>query len=260
MNIRNIKYVSVFSIILLFTIYQFLLSFNVIPYFLSGQDIYALLFLLLSLVLLFISIRIEDVSAKVSTKESNALLTVSGEETESLPSLKQVRGLNLFKYIIYLQGHLKDSTRIRELLERLLVIAAKLTRSARASIMLHNKKSNELSIYKTMGWESSEIELLKDTRIKPGEGIAGRVFLDQKPMLMNQIKTIGDFESKDKYKTHSFVSFPIFSGKEVIGVINLTEKKDDRYLKYEVDLLTFLLNETSIHLNYMMRLEKSIID
>ena len=67
MNIRNIKYVSVFSIILLFTIYQFLLSFNVIPYFLSGQDIYALLFLLLSLVLLFISIRIEDVSAKVST-------------------------------------------------------------------------------------------------------------------------------------------------------------------------------------------------
>jgi len=107
-----------------------------------------------------------------------------------------------------------------------------------------------------LGWNSSEIKLITKTKIKPGEGIAGRVFLDGKPVVMNETEGKREFGLKDKYKSNSFISLPVFSGNTIIGVLNLTEKENDTYSGHEIDMVNFIINEASLHLFYIMKTTK----
>jgi signal transduction protein with GAF and PtsI domain len=85
-------------------------------------------------------------------------------------------------------------------------------------------------------------------RSRPGEGIAGRVFLDGEPLLVNKATDKEDFDTRDKYKSKSFVSLPIYRGKNIVGVLNLTEKGEGIYSKGEIDLLKFIGDAVSLKL------------
>jgi transcriptional regulator with GAF, ATPase, and Fis domain len=149
---------------------------------------------------------------------------------------------------IGIQRYLTNITNQEELLNKFLVITVKLTNSDRASIMLHNRKKDELFIYKTIGWDTREIQLARKMKSKPGEGIAGRVFLDGEPLVVNKTTEKEDFDVKDKYKSKSFVSVPIYEGKNIVGVLNLTEKEDGAYTRGEIDLLRFISDIVALKL------------
>ncbi|UCB47350.1 MAG: GAF domain-containing protein [Spirochaetota bacterium] len=144
-----------------------------------------------------------------------------------------------------IQEYFKGSISESEILSKLLAAAAKITKSKRASILLYNGKMDELYIFKTMGWSKDEIKMLRGTKIQPGEGITGRVFLDGKPLIVNNIEKKTDFEPKDKYRSKSFVSVPILTDEAIIGVINLTEKESEIYSDKEMNILYFMINEIS---------------
>ena len=99
-----------------------------------------------------------------------------------------------------------------------------------------------------MGWKESEIRLVSNINIKPGEGIAGRVFLDEVPIIMNDAPKDTGYGVSHKYRSNSYVSFPVFSGDTIIGVLNLTEKENGNYSNKEVNILKFITTEASIHL------------
>jgi GAF domain-containing protein len=63
---------------------------------------------------------------------------------------------------------------------------------------------------------------------------------------MNQPDDRADFEPKDKYKSDSFACFPLVSGWETAGVLNLTEKENETYSQDEIDLVSFIIQEASL--------------
>jgi putative methionine-R-sulfoxide reductase with GAF domain len=115
--------------------------------------------------------------------------------------------------------------------------------------MLHDSRRDELFVYKTIGWESREIHLAKKMKSRPGEGIAGRVFLDGELLVVNKNSDKEDIDIKDKYKSKSFVSFPIFKGNSIIGVLNLTEKGDSSYTQNELDIIRYIIGVVALKLS-----------
>lgn len=92
MNRMKIGYITVFVIIVLLVIYQFLLSFNITTYFLSGQDIIVILILMLSVFFFFLLSSINSFLGTIpSFKENISLGLNTGEEVEGFPKLKQMK-------------------------------------------------------------------------------------------------------------------------------------------------------------------------
>lgn len=92
----------------------------------------------------------------------------------------------------------------------------------RASLMV--VEENEYLVIKAAKGLSNEI--IKNTRIKIGEGISGSVAQTGTPLLVENIETHPVFakNSDPKYATKSFLSIPLIYQNKAIGVINTIDK------------------------------------
>ncbi len=243
------KYVVIFVCVITLAAYQLLTSFNKLPYFFSAQDITVIILIIIAIFLISILVLLERITAVLPRGKENLYVRMQAEdEINEAPELRLKGGKDHSSFFIALQRYLKGISGINELMNKVLVASAKTTRSERASILIYDKKKNELYIYRTLGWKRSEISLASDIHIKPGEGIAGRVFLDEVPIIMNGASEGKEYVVKHKYRSNSFISFPIFSGNTIIGVLNLTEKENGNYSNQEVNIIKFITTEASIHL------------
>lgn len=248
MNTSKTKYIVPFALIFLLGIYQALLSFNYLPFVMGSEDIQVALFILIALYLLILSLDVQRVIRRTHDLKENIEIKLNPEKLEEIPYSESINNGNLCKFLIGIQNFFKKADSVDDALKKLLVAASRITHSGRASIMLHDVKKDELYIYKTLGWKSTEIRFVKNMRSKPGEGIAGRVFLDEKPLSVSGDEIADGMDFKEKYKTESFISLPLYSGSRVFGVINLTEKRDGPYGSNEKDILTFITNEVALKL------------
>ena len=248
MNTSRIKYVVLFVVVVLIALYRLLLSFDLLPYFASGEDITTVLLLCISIFLFFLSgIAVKNAKAIASMQESMSI-SIQTDDLDATLFAENLRDMAGYRLLIGLQRYITNITNEEELLNKYLFITVKLTHSERASIMLHDKKKDELFIFKTIGWETREIHMAKRMKSKPGEGIAGRVFLDGEPLLVNKATDKEEFDTRDKYKSKSFISLPIYRGRNIIGVLNLTEKEEGLYSKGEIDLLRFISDAVALKL------------
>ncbi|MFH1311880.1 MAG: HD domain-containing phosphohydrolase, partial [Candidatus Eisenbacteria bacterium] len=94
-----------------------------------------------------------------------------------------------------------------------------------ASLMLVDGESDDLYVSAAMGLDE---RIMKDARVKKGEGIAGWVAKTGTPVLIHDIDVDERFERKDRpqYETRSVISVPLKDGDKVIGVINVTNRID----------------------------------
>lgn len=92
------------------------------------------------------------------------------------------------------------------------------------SIMLTDELSNELTVKSAVGLDDN---IIKKTRIKFGDKIAGWVALEGKPLFIEDIESDERFgkESISQYTTKSLLSLPLKIDDRVIGVLNLNNKK-----------------------------------
>jgi len=117
------------------------------------------------------------------------------------------------------------------------------------SIMLLDEKTKELFIKKAMGFNG---EIVKKTRIKIGEGIAGWVAKTGEPLLIRDLskdKRFKQYKKKDvkRYTTDSLLSVPIRVGDKVIGVINVNNKKTKRVFgKHDLAVLAFIADQVGL--------------
>ena len=107
----------------------------------------------------------------------------------------------------------------------------------KVSIMLYNEEKKVLEIKQSVGIKDDIIDRI---HLQEGEKIDGDVYKNASPILvedMNKDKKFGR-NKKLRYKTSSFISVPLKLRDKVIGVLNITQKKD--YSPFdEQDLLTF---------------------
>ncbi|MGD0885994.1 MAG: GAF domain-containing protein [Thermodesulfovibrionales bacterium] len=92
------------------------------------------------------------------------------------------------------------------------------------SVMLADELVSELTIKSARGLDD---EVIKRTRIKIGDSIAGWVALQGKPLLVENIESDPRFRrnSISQYNTKSLISLPLIIEDKVIGVLNLNNKK-----------------------------------
>lgn len=248
MNTSKTKYIVPFVFIILLGIYHVLLSFNYLPFVIGSADIQVALFTLIAVYLLILSVDVQRMIRRTHDLKENIEIKLNPEKLEEIPFSESAINGNLCKFLIGIQNFIQKTETVDEVLKKLLVASARITHSGRASIMLYDEKHEELYVYKTLGWKSNEVRLAKRMRSKPGEGIAGRVFLDGKPFVMTGEMASETVDFKDKYKSESFISVPLLAGERMVGVLNLTEKRDGPYGPREKDILNFITNETSLKL------------
>jgi diguanylate cyclase (GGDEF)-like protein len=108
------------------------------------------------------------------------------------------------------------------LYEVILDTSVNLASAEKGSLMLADGESPYLTVKAAKGINR---RLLDEIKIRPGEGIAGKVFRDGLPVKVDDMeKNEWGFFSRPKYKTSSFISVPLKVGEKSIGVLNISDK------------------------------------
>ena len=137
----------------------------------------------------------------------------------------------------------------KTLLEVSLKQTMELLGAQRGSIFILKENGKDLTLKIARGLAIGEEEKMVK---KLGEGVVGRVAANKKPIFVTDIsrdERFLNYKSLGSYQTPSFICAPLLIKDKLIGVINISDKKDgDRFNANELQLLDFLSSQ--IALNY----------
>jgi diguanylate cyclase (GGDEF)-like protein len=110
-----------------------------------------------------------------------------------------------------------------ELFSIILEKSTQFLQAEQGSLMLLDEDRRELTVKAMKGLNKKIVELLK---IRPGEGISGKVLSTGSPMLVADIDADDRIlqEKRPRYKTRSFISIPLKLDNRIIGVLNIADK------------------------------------
>ncbi len=118
---------------------------------------------------------------------------------------------------------------LSELLDFFIGLVAEELSADRASLMLLDEQKNELRIAASRGLRD---EVVREIRVQVGEGIAGWVAKEGKPILVKDVNTdprvnkaISSFLSASYISSPIVLSIPILLQEKVMGVINVTNRR-----------------------------------
>jgi diguanylate cyclase (GGDEF)-like protein len=102
-----------------------------------------------------------------------------------------------------------------------------LLQSERASLLVLDEASNELILKAASGLAT---DVSKVDPIRVGEGVSGQVIDTGVPIIVTDLRHEGRTPAppERKYKTNSFISYPIIIGNRKVGVLNVTDKSGGR--------------------------------
>lgn len=127
--------------------------------------------------------------------------------------------------------------------------ACSIIHSDLASLMLINA-NNELYIIASKGLSE---KVKKETKMKIGEGIAGRVVSTGKYIFVENIETDVRFlrpNDEERYTSKSFISVPLKIKSKVIGVLNINSPKNKKQFNdRDLKLITILADQAAMRLD-----------
>ncbi|MFA5276017.1 MAG: GAF domain-containing protein [Candidatus Omnitrophota bacterium] len=135
---------------------------------------------------------------------------------------------------------------LEELLRLIVQVTAEIMNSKISSLMLLDPNTRELVVRAT---QSISEAYNKKGNIKLGDGIAGIVAKESKPIYVLDVKDDARYLNQDiarKEKLCSLASVPLTVKGRVIGVLNCYTSKKHKFSKQEQDLLTTLANQAAI--------------
>lgn len=153
---------------------------------------------------------------------------------------------------------LSNEVSMNDLFQLILSSALNQTNVARGSLMIMDEKNEELII---QAFEGIEDKIAKNVRIKIGEGIAGRVAKEGKPILVSNISDNPVYKNLSLHLPEkSFISYPLLAQetgeslsiplnikKKVIGVLNLTKPEGCKpFSEGDLHLLSILASQAAI--------------
>ncbi len=148
-----------------------------------------------------------------------------------------------------------SSTTQPDVLESLLDVVAEQTAADNLSVMLYDEEEGVLRIAASRGISE---KLVKRIRIKPGDKIAGWVFEERKPVILNQ-ETQQDSPFADLLKRPeivSAVSFPMIVRDRILGVLNVSHTDGDiRFADSDIEILGILCTQAALALENVRSFE-----
>ena len=152
-----------------------------------------------------------------------------------------------FSILQEITGSIAATDNINAVATLMLDLSMNYTSAEKGSLMLLNE-SEELYIFTSRG---INLKMADTYRVRMGEGIAGVVAQNRRPILVRDIEENGRFREcrRDRYKTKSFISCPIVSRKSLLGVININDKKENGpFTEDEFALLQIIATQAAVAL------------
>lgn len=144
---------------------------------------------------------------------------------------------------------------LTDVLESIVEFVADFMVSERVSIMLLDEKEEYLTIATAVGLDE---EIIRNTRIRKGEAIAGKVLEAKKALKIDDISYMkAEAEQFSKYK--AFISFPLMqaplkSQMNPLGIINVTNRFGDQpYTSLDLRNLDFIADTASVAINNQIK-------
>ncbi|MFZ5906107.1 MAG: diguanylate cyclase [Nitrospirota bacterium] len=134
------------------------------------------------------------------------------------------------------------------LYEAILDTSVRLAAAEKGSLMLIDGDESCLTVKAARGINR---RLLGEIRIREGEGIAGKVFREGMPLIVEDIESDEHISAKKrpKYKTGSFISIPLRIGDQTIGILNISDKiTGEVFSKDDLNLLRSFASYATIAL------------
>lgn len=129
-------------------------------------------------------------------------------------------------------------------------VSAELLMAERGSLLMFDEASDELTVQAAIGVKAHEMNTELSEKI--GERIAKNVLRSGRPLVVKDMHKVGILPSPAnwKYKTKSFISYPIIIGGRKIGVLNMADKTDgSAYDEFDLELLHTLAPQLAIALD-----------
>jgi PAS domain S-box-containing protein len=107
-----------------------------------------------------------------------------------------------------------------ELIQTIMDFACRVVKSEAASLLLLDEKTNELYFTVALGEKGDQV---KEIRLKVGEGIAGWVAKEKKPLIVNDVtldkRWTEKADEKTRFKTRAILAVPLMSKGKLLGVV-----------------------------------------
>ncbi len=135
---------------------------------------------------------------------------------------------------------------LEDILKLIVTVTAEIMDSKVCSLMLLDEKTKELTLKAT---QSMSDTYNKKPNLKLGEGIAGKVARENKPMAIYDISREIEYKYKDvaeKEGLSSLLSVPLAVKGKVIGVLNNYTAYPHKFTKDEINILTTVANQAAI--------------
>ncbi len=145
---------------------------------------------------------------------------------------------------------LTRTTDLDVLLNKIIKYAAIIVKAEAASILLLDKEKNELYFKAILGEKSKEV---KKYKVKVGEGIAGWVAQKGKSLIVDDVykdtRWVKKIDTSTKFKTKSLICVPLILDKEIMGVMEVINKKGKEcFDKNDEEILNSFANQVVIAL------------
>ncbi len=154
--------------------------------------------------------------------------------------IKKLEDLSRINRAISSEVYLEDFLRL------IVVVTAEVMKSKICSLWLLDERENTLKIRAT---QAISEEYLQERSLKPGEGVVGYVFVENKPLMIYNVLKEPRYKEKELARKEGLVSMlsvPMCVKDKVIGVINCYTSYPHRFTKREVAVLTTVANQSAI--------------
>ncbi len=149
---------------------------------------------------------------------------------------------------------------LEDILRLIVTVTAEVMGSKICSLMLLNESTKELVIKAT---QSVSENYNKKPNIKLGEGIAGKVEKEGKPITVLDVRKDERYRNREIAKNENLCSLlivPLVFKSNVVGVLNCYTTKPHRFSKNEVDILRSIANQSAIVIeNFKLIVESKVI-
>jgi diguanylate cyclase (GGDEF)-like protein len=127
--------------------------------------------------------------------------------------------------------------------------STELLRSERGSLLLFDEAANELEVKAAVG---PRADVAQEQRVRLSESVSGSVLLEGRPRIVRDLRAseMHRAPAERKYKTDSFISYPIIAGGRKVGVINMTDKAGgEPYDDLDLHLLETMVPQMALALD-----------
>ena len=149
---------------------------------------------------------------------------------------------------------------LEDILKLIVSVSAEVMGSKICSLMLLNKSGKELEVKAT---QSVSKEYNKKPNIKLGEGIAGKVAKEGKPIAVLDVRKDTCYINRNiakKEKLCSLLSVPLIFKGRAIGVLNSYTSSPRKFSKNEINILKSIANQAAIVIeNFRLVVESKVI-